>query len=163
MFVHWSNTETTYRDMEKTELSCTRCQGDQLHTIRLYEKKTKHYSSFSFGSTHYVSAICHGCLLETYFDTLRQALLIRKYEHLILATEGYELHEKGKTNDAIKKFRKVLKNDPKHPQALYGLAKSLIAQGKTEEAKSYVDSLTVILPEHEEVKELKASLSRSLQ
>lgn len=67
-FVHWSNDEVTYRDMESTFSNCERCQSEQKHTFRFYEKRTKHYSSFSIGSDKSVTVICHGCLLESKLD-----------------------------------------------------------------------------------------------
>lgn len=163
MFIHWSNTETTYRDMEKVEAVCSKCQSNQLHTFRLYEKKTKHYSAFSIGADHFVSAICHGCLLETRMPKLEEKMLVRKYMKSLACAEGFELFKNGKTDSAIKKFRKVLKEEAEHPQALYGLAKALVTQGKYDEARKYVDDLSVHYSESDEVKELKEAITRNTQ
>lgn len=162
MFVHWSNTETTYRDMEKVEAECSKCQSNQLHTFRLYEKKTKHYSAFSIGADHYVSAICHGCLLESRMPKLEEKMLVRKYMKSLACAEGFELLNNGKTDNAMKKFRKVLKEEADHPQALYGLAKSLVAQEKYDEAREYVDELSINYSESAEVKELKEEIKKNL-
>ncbi len=149
--------------MEKVEGFCNRCQSNQVHTFRLYEQKTKHYSAFSIGADYKVTAICHQCLLESAMPKNEEKLLIRKYKKEIACWEGFALHQKGKTDNAIKKFRKVLRDDPDHPQALYGLAKGLIAQSKFAEAKAYVDNLTLRFSEDEGVKELKEILARNTQ
>ena len=162
MFVHWSNTETTYRDMEKIEGFCNRCQSTQIHTFRLYEQKTKHYSAFSIGANHQVTSICHTCLLESALPKNEEALLIRKYKKLLLCQEGYELTQNGKTDGAIKKFKKVLKEDPDHPQALYGLAKGLISLQRYSEAEPFVAQLSNLYPQDGDVAEMRTILETKL-
>jgi hypothetical protein len=94
--------------MEKDELFCDRCKTNQLHTFRLYETKTKHYSAFSIGADYSVSVICHGCLLESRIPKQEESMLIKKYQSKIACWEGFDLLEKGKQDKAIKQFRKAL-------------------------------------------------------
>lgn len=161
-FVHWSNSEVTYRDMESTQLQCNRCQDEQKHTFRFYERKTKHYSSVSFGSEKSVTVICHGCLLESPLEKEYEKQLIAKYVKSLIALEGLDLYEHGKYDKALKQFKKVLKEDPDHPTGLYGLAKCLIALGRYDEARGYIDNLTTRFPEEKEVIELKQILNQNL-
>ena len=163
MFVHWSNTETTYRDMEKTQGYCNRCQSDQIHTFRLYEQKTKHYSAFSIGANHKVTAICHNCLLESPLPKNEEKLMIRTFMRRLACAEGFEFLKNGKVDKARKKFEKILKEDSEQAQALYGMAKSLIAQNRFNEARKYVDDLSVHYSETDEVKELKEILAQNTQ
>jgi thioredoxin-like negative regulator of GroEL len=149
--------------MEQVEGFCNGCQSNQIHTFRLYEQKTKHYSVLAIGANHTISAICHGCLLESAIPKNEEKLLIRKYKKEIICWEGFDLLQNQKIDNATKKFRKVLKKDPDHPQALYGLAKSLVSQGKFDEARVYVDNLSVRFSEDDSVKELKAILARNTQ
>ena len=135
MFVHWSETETSYRDMEKVKGFCKRCKSNQLHTFRLYERKTKHYSAFSIGAERYLTFICHGCLLETSMPKKEEARLIRKYTMQLTCAEGFELLRNGKIDKAIKKFNQVLKEDPKNLQAADGLAKCFFAQENLDKEK----------------------------
>ncbi|CAE6505119.1 tetratricopeptide repeat protein [Candidatus Nitrosotenuis uzonensis] len=160
-FVHWSNDEVTYRDMESIQTHCGRCQSEQKHTFRFYEKKTKHYSSISIGTDRSVTMICHGCLLESALSKSDEQYLILKFVRRLACMEGMEMYEHGKYDKAVKQFKKVLKDDPDHPQALYGLAKCLIAQGRRDEARGYIDNLSTNFPDDEAIKELKESLSRS--
>ena len=65
-FAHWSSTDSSYRDMERRELHCDRCNENTQHTFRYHITKTKHYSVVSIGAgERTVTLICHGCLLET--------------------------------------------------------------------------------------------------
>jgi len=163
MFVHWSNTETTYRDMDRIQGLCNRCKSEQIHTFRLYEQKTKHYSAFSIGADHRVTAICHNCLLESSIPKNEEQLLIRTFLRRLACAEGFEFMKEGKIDKARKKFEKILKEDPEQAQALYGMAKSLIAQNKFEEAIRYVNDLNAHYSESAEVKELKEILARNAQ
>lgn len=104
--------------------------------------------------------ICHGCLLESKLSKNDESHLIAKYLKKLACQEAYEMYEHGKYDKAEKQFKKVLKEEPDHANALYGLAKCLIAQGRRDEARGFVDNLTSRFPEYEEVKELKQSLSR---
>lgn len=159
-FVHWSNDEVTYRDMESMQLNCDRCQGEQKHTFRFYEKRTKHYSSISIGTDRSVTMICHGCLLESPLSKSDEQHFILKFVRRLASIEGMELYEHGKYDKAIKQFKKVLKDEPNHPTALYGLAKCLIAQGRRDEARGYIDNLSANFPDDESVRELKETLNR---
>ena len=49
-FAHWSSTDSSYRDMERRELHCERCNEDTQHTFRYHITKTKHYSVVSIGA-----------------------------------------------------------------------------------------------------------------
>lgn len=160
-FVHWSNDEISYRDMESAQLECGRCESEQKHTFRFFEKRTKHYSSFSVGSDKSITVICHGCLLETPLEKNYEKEMIAKYVKRLMSQEGLEMYEHGKYDKALKQFKKVLKQDKDHPTALYGLAKCLIAQGKYDEARGYIDNLSSRYPEDDEVKQLKESIIRS--
>ena len=162
MFVHWSNTSTNYRDMEKMEAFCNRCNNNQIHTFRLYETKTKHYSAFSIGADYSVSVICHGCLLETRIQKKDESMLIKKYQSKIACWEGFEILEKGNPGKSIKKFKKALKDDPQFPQALYGLAKCHVMMKQFHEAKMYVDELNLDYSEVQEIKELKEIISKNI-
>jgi len=161
LFVHWSNNEVSYRDMESINEKCGRCDSEQKHTFRMYEKKTKHYSVLSVGSDKSITIICHGCLLESPLDKKFEKEMVAKFSSQIMSSEGFELYQQGKYDKAIKKFRKNLKKNPEDQQSVYGLAKCLIAQGKYDEARGHVDHLDYELPENEEVKELKQQLART--
>lgn len=149
--------------MEKAEIHCNRCNDTTLHTIRLYETKTKHYSVVSFGSDQHVSCICHTCLLESEFAKNIQKELIEKYNKQLAVSHAYELMEQNKQGKAEKIFRNILKNDGNYDQAAYGLSKCLINQNKYDEAKNYVDKLEIQFPNLEEVIELKKSLENIKQ
>lgn len=122
-FVHWSNDEVTYRNMESTQMECQRCQSEQKNTFRFYEKRTKRYSSISIGSDKSVTVICHGCLLESPLEKGFEREQITKFLKRIICSESFELYEHGKYDKALKQFKKVLKEDQDHPTALYGLTK----------------------------------------
>jgi len=158
MFAHWSNTETSYRDMEKEEFFCDRCNSDQLHTFRMHEQKTQHYSLFSFGAKRSVSLICHGCLKESQVSEEYEKQKIEKFLKMIIIGEGFELSRNGDKDEAIRKFRNVLEKDPNNIQANFGLAKTLIDQGRVEEAEYYVAKLEMSDPENNQIKELRAKL-----
>ena len=112
MFVHWSNNEVTYRDMESIQMSCAQCGSEQKHTFRMYEQRTKHYSVISGRPKRSVTIICHGCLLEGPLDKGYEKQMIEKFTGQVMVAEGFELSQQGKYDKAIKKFKKNLKNDP---------------------------------------------------
>ena len=155
MFVHWSRDESTYRDMEKINAICNRCNSEQSHTFRLYEKKTKHYSVVSVGSEKHVTAICHGCLTESELEKNEEKSLIRRYTNQIRNQEGFQFIDEKQYNKAIKKFKKNLKDDPSDVNAFYGLAKCNIAQGRYADADNNIKFLEEHLPEDQDVKELR--------
>ena len=92
----------------------------------------------------------------------RQPVLSRKPAHLVLSlslfaamttpafseglndllNHGAEAYERGNYADAARQYRKVLSQDSQHPVARMGLAKALLAEGKTEEAKAQLLQLT---------------------
>jgi len=163
MFVHWSETGSTYRDMEKADLECSRCNAITLHTMRLYETKTKHYSVLSFGANYRVTAICHQCLLESEFDKNTEHMLINKYKLTIELRKAFKLLEnEDNVKDAIKKFEKVLKEDPKNAHAMFGMAKGLIALKRYYEAEYFVSELTKLYPHDEDVAEMRTILETNL-
>ena len=162
MFVHWSNTSTNYRDMEKLEIHCDRCNGLQIHTIRLYEKKTKHYSILAIGADYTISKICHGCLLEIRAPKNEESILVKKYHAQIACWEGFELLNNGNHTKAIKKFNKSLKLDPNFSQAMFGMAQSLIGKNELLQAKKYADILMDKYPDSPDVVELIESIKKNL-
>ena len=160
MFVHWSNNEVTYRDMESIQVNCERCDSEQKHTFRMYEQRTKHYSVISGRPKRSVTVICHGCLLEGPLDKGYEKQMIEKFTGQVMVAEGFELSQQGKYDKAMKKFKKNLKNDPGNLQAVYGLATCLIAKGSYDEAKGFVDRLSSEMPDNTDVKELKKTLAK---
>lgn len=162
MFVHWSNNEVTYRDMESIQVNCGRCDSEQKHTFRMYEQRTKHYSVISGRPKRSVTIICHGCLLEGPLDKEYEKQMIEKFTAQVMAGEGFELYQQGKYDKAIKKFKKNLKNDPENLQAVYGLATCLIAKGEYDEARGFVDHLSSEMPDNEDVNELKQTLAKQV-
>ena len=160
MFVHWSNNEVTYRDMESIQVNCERCDSEQKHTFRMYEQRTKHYSVISGRPKRSVTVICHGCLLEGPLDKGYEKQMIEKFTGQVMVAEGFELSQQGKYDKAMKKFKKNLKNDPGNLQAVYGLATCLIAKGEYDEARVFVDRLGSEMPDNEDVKELKKTLAK---
>ena len=160
MFVHWSNNEVTYRDMESIQVNCERCDSEQKHTFRMYEQRTKHYSVISGRPKRSVTVICHGCLLEGPLDKGYEKQMIEKFTGQVMVAEGFELSQQGKYDKAMKKFKKNLKNDPGNLQAVYGLATCLIAKGSYDEAKGFVDRLGSEMPDNTDVKELKKTLAK---
>ena len=160
MFVHWSNNEVTYRDMESTQINCERCNSEQKHTFRMYEQRTKHYSVISGRPKRSITIICHGCLLEGPLEKEYEKQMIEKFTGQVMAAEGFELYQQGKYDKAIKKFKKNLKNEPGDLQAVYGLATCLVAQGSYDEARGFVDRLGLEMPDNKEVKELKKILKK---
>jgi len=160
MFVHWSNNEVTYRDMESIQVNCERCDSEQKHTFRMYEQRTKHYSVISGRPKRSVTVICHGCLLEGPLDKGYEKQMIEKFTGQVMVAEGFELSQQGKYDKAMKKFKKNLKNDPGNLQAVYGLATCLIAKGSYDEARGFVDRLGSEMPDNTDVKELKKTLAK---
>ena len=160
MFVHWSNNEVTYRDMESIQVNCERCGSEQKHTFRMYEQRTKHYSVVSGRPKRSVTIICHGCLQEGPLDKEYEKQMIEKFTARVMAGEGFELYQQGKYDKAMKKFKKNLKNDPGDLQAVYGLATCLIAKGNYDEARGFVARLDSEMPDNEDVKELKQTLAK---
>jgi len=86
---------------------------------------------------------------------------IASEENRINAAKGFELYDKGKIDNAIKQFEQILNEEPNQSQALFGIAKSLVAQGNFDEAKIYVDKLRIRFPDHPTVKELQEILTRN--
>ena len=160
MFVHWSNNEVTYRDMESIQVNCERCDSEQKHTFRMYEQRTKHYSVISGRPKRSVTIICHGCLLEGPLQKEYEKQMIEKFTGQVMVAEGFELYQQGKYDKAVKKFKKNLKNDPGNLQAVYGLATCLIAKREYDEARVFVDRLGSEMPDNEDVKELKKTLDK---
>ena len=142
--------------MERRILHCDRCNEDTQHTFRYHISKTKHYSVVSIGAgERTITLICHGCLLETHLTKNDSEQLIEHYDKQIAVGESYEHMEKGDQKKAEKKLKKVLKKDPKFPQAVYAMAKCLISQTKYDEAEFYVKNLEIDFPEQNEVKDLR--------
>ena len=142
--------------MERRELHCERCNEDTQHTFRYHITKTKHYSVVSIGAgEHTLTLICHGCLLETPVVKNDAEQLMAGYDKEITVGEANEYMEKGDNKNAEKKLKKLLKKDPKHPQAVYSMAKCLISQVKYSEAEFYVKNLEIDFPEHNDVKDLR--------
>jgi len=163
LFVHWSNQDASYRDMESRELHCQRCNKDTQHTFRYHITKTKHYSVVSVGSgKKEITLVCHVCLLETSVDKNDSKELVKQYDNEIATGEANELMDKGKDSKAENKLRKVLKKDPEFPQALYSISKCLISQAKYGEAEFYIKILESKFPDIPEIKELRDSLPPKL-
>ena len=160
MFVHWSNNEVTYRDMESIQVNCERCDSEQKHTFRMYEQRTKHYSVISGRPKRSVTVICHGCLLEGPLDKGYEKQMIEKFTGQVMVAEGFKLYQQGNYNKAMKKFQKNLKDDPGNLQAVYGLATCLIAKREYDEARVFVDRLGSEMPDNEDVNELKQILAK---
>ncbi len=158
-FAHWSRDETTYRDMEKVNAFCGQCNSEQLHTFRMYEKKTKHYSVVSFGTHRQVSAICHGCLAEFGIEKDEEKKLIKRFVIELRGQEAFELIDKEKYDKAVKKFNENLGEDPDDIRSRYGLAKCHIAQGEYDKADANIRLLETKLPDNKDVIELRSLLN----
>ena len=155
-FAHWSSTDSSYRDMERRNLDCERCNENTQHTFRYHITKTKHYSVVSIGAGEKtVTLICHGCLLETLVDKNNSKELMVEYDKEIEVGESNQQMEKGDFRKAEKKLKKVLKKDPKFPQAVFSMSKCLIAQSKYDEAEIYLKHLENNFPDALDVKELR--------
>ena len=142
--------------MERRELHCDRCGQNTQHTFRYHTTKTKHYSVVSVGKgDRSITVICHGCLVETPISKRDANPLIEEYDKEIAVAEAMELMNKGESTKAEKKLMKVLKKDPKQPQAVYAMAKCLISQTRYQDAEIYVKNLEIDFPEQEEVKDLR--------
>lgn len=142
--------------MERRELHCDRCNENTQHTFRYHVTKTKHYSVISVGAgERTLTLICHGCLLETLIPKNQAEPLIIGYDEEIAVGEANYHMEKGDNKGAEKILKKVLKKNPKHPQALYSMAKCLISQTKYSEAEFFVKNLEIDFPEHNDVKDLR--------
>src|SRR5438445_9084828 len=130
----------------------------QKHTFRMYEKKDKAYSVLTISTERQVTVVCHGCLFER---QLEEKLLV-KFAKEDLIRFAFSLSERGKHKDAIKKYDKILKNDPEYIHAIYGKTSCLITLGKFSEARPYVDDLFHRYPDNHEVIEMKSVLERNL-
>jgi tetratricopeptide (TPR) repeat protein len=155
-FAHWSSKDSSYRDMERRQLDCERCNENTQHTFRYHITKTKHYSVVSIGAGEKtVTLICHGCLLETLIENNTAKELMVEYDKEIAVMESNEQMEQGAFKKAEKKLEKILKNEPQHPQALFSMSKCLISQSKYEEAEIYLKHLESNFPEALDVKDLR--------
>jgi hypothetical protein len=155
-FAHWSSTETSYRDMERQQMHCDRCNKETEHTFRYHTQKTKHYSAFSFGDgDKSVSIICHGCLLERGLDKDYEKEMIEKFDCEIAVTIAHQYMEDGKPKDSQKLLKKLLKKQPKYGPGVFAMAKCLISQTKYDEAEIYVKNLEMDYPNNTDVEELR--------
>jgi len=151
-FAHWSNTESSYRDMERRQLECPRCEKETEQTFRYHISKTKHYSVVSIGEGEKaVTVICHGCLLERPVDKEYAKELMVRYDNEITVAQAHELMERGDNKKAEKILKKLLKKFPKYGPGLYAISKSLISQTKYAEAEFYVKNLEIDYPEDQDV------------
>jgi hypothetical protein len=163
LFVHWSNQQASYRDMESRGMHCSRCNKDTQHTFRYHITKTKHYSVVSVGSgKKEITVVCHVCLLETSIEKKDSKELVKQYDNEIAVGEANELLDKEKYSKAERKLRKVLNKDPEFPQALYSISKCLISQAKYDEAEYQIRILENKFPDIPEIKELRDSLPPKL-
>jgi len=158
MFVHWSNTETEYRDMESIEAECSNCQGIQKLSLRYYITKTKHYSVFAHTGEKRISAICHGCLTEMPLDDKYHKIKLKEYEALMIVWEAHDQVKKGNYRKALKQLDKALKKDPENLQAMYAKASALIDFDQKDEAKQIVTKLLETYPENEEILALQQKI-----
>jgi len=155
-FAHWSSTESSYRDMERQQIHCERCQKETEHTFRYHTQKTKHYSSFSFGAgDKSVTIICHGCLLERSLEKNYEMEMINKFDCEIATVMAHELMEQGEPKHAQNLLKKLLKKNPKYGPGVFAMAKCLISQTKYDEAEIYVINLEMDYPNNTDVQELR--------
>lgn len=155
-FAHWSSTETSYKDMEREQIQCPRCEKETEHTYRYHTQKTKHYSSFSFGEDDKsISIICHGCLLERGINKDYERQMIDKFDYEIITGLAHQYMDEGKLKDAHKLLKKLLKRNPKYGPGLYAMAQCLISQGRYDEAEMYVKKLETNFPENDSILKLR--------
>lgn len=154
-FFWWSDTESSYRDMESIDAECEKCQGIQKHTLRYYIQKSKSYSVLTTSTKRNIVAICHGCLQEKPLDPKYEDEKVNQFESQILTWEAHEQIEKGNYRKALKKLEKALKKDPENPQTLFAKASTLIDFGQKEEAKPILSKLLEKFPDSEDVIALK--------
>ena len=88
--------------------------------------------------------------------------MLVKFAKEVLIRSAFSLSEHGKHEDAIKKYEKILKNDPDYVHAIYGKASCQITLGKFNEARPYVDELIHRCPDNHKVIEMKSALDRNL-
>jgi len=134
----------------------------QKHTFRMYEKKDKAYSVLTISTERQVTVVCHGCLFERQLEEKLEEKLLVKFAKEDLIRSAFSLSERGKHRDAIKKYDKILKNDPEYIHAIYGKTSCLITLGKFSEARPYVGDLFRRYPDNHEVIEMKSVLERNL-
>lgn len=77
----------------------------------------------------------------------------------IKAAQGRELLQAGAFQEAERRFREVLAENPDHPAALLGLAKSLLGQGKEQGALQTLDRVPAATPEGAEAARLRAEIA----
>lgn len=155
-FAHWSNTETSYRDMERQQIDCPRCEKETEHTFRYHTQKTKHYSAFSFGDGQKsVSIICHGCLLERGLDKEFEKEMIDKFDCEIAVLVADQFMDEGKPKKANKMLKKLLKKNPEYAPGLYSMTKCLMCQTKYDDAEIYLKNLEVNYPRDPTVRDLR--------
>ena len=88
--------------------------------------------------------------------------MLVKFAKEVLIRSAFNLSQRGKHEDAIKKYDKILKNDPEYAHAIYGKASCLITLGKFNEARPCVDELICRCPDNNKVIEMKSALERNL-
>ena len=161
-FAHWSNTESSYRDMERQQIFCERCNKETEHTFRYHTQKIKHYSTFSFGEgDKSISIICHGCLLEQGLEKNYERRMIEKFDCEIATSISHQYMDDGKPRDAQKLLKKLLKKNPKYGPGVFAMAKCLISQTKYGEAEIYVKNLEIDYPHNTDVEELRRLMMTS--
>lgn len=157
-FVHWSRDEVEQADMDTVNEYCDKCGSEQNHTFRVYVKKTKHYSKWSFGEEFNATIICHGCLLESKIPEDIEKQVIKQFQLRLKSQEGFDLIEKNDFSKAEKVFQVILKDEPGHMPSIEGYVKCLMQLGKVELLKKYVNAMSQAFPEMEQMQKLKQDL-----
>ena len=160
-FYWWTDTTVTYRHMESIQKECKNCNTVQKHTYRLYERKARINYFWPAGYEQRVTLICHGCLFESRVEKKQENELLWKYKDLVVFQDGQNFEELGKYNDAMKKFDKLLEEDPTNATAIYEKAKCLIAMGKYAESIPYVIKLMQRYPNNKDFLDMKNVLERN--
>ena len=81
--------------------------------------------------------------------------MIDKFDCEIATGLAHECMDEGKSKDAQKLLKKLLKKNPKYGPGVYAMAKCLISQTKYDEAEIYVKNLEIDYPENTEIADLR--------
>lgn len=88
-------------------------------------------------STLFTALICLGLAVPTFAQTTDAKTLV---------SQGTELHDQGKYEEALAKYTAAMKADPKYATAYYEYAYTLFTTGKGKEALDYLEKLIKLDP-----------------
>ena len=114
-FVHWSRDENNlvYKS-EPIEISeCPFCNQPSTVIYKIYNKKTKHYSSFSVGKGKFFATfVCRNCTSEGTLDSKAESNMIKRYQVFVRYDEINDMY-KTNPKKAIKELEKLIHKNRK--------------------------------------------------